>query len=138
MALRRFALIFGIIYVVIGLAGFIPGLVYDAGNNWGPGGGYLLQAFEVNYLHDVVHLLIGAWGIWAYAAATRALTYARFVGILYTVLGLYGLLNVAGGVDLPTESIIPLGSLDAILHLASGVVALFFGFGPPARAARTA
>ena len=67
MQVRRFALIAGLIYIVVGLLGFVPGLVQppleprdlmvDAGH------GRLLGLFPINVVHNVVHLLIGAWGV---------------------------------------------------------------------------
>ena len=75
MMTRRFALVVGIIYLVIGIAGFIPGLVQgqdypdlavDAGS------GALLGLFPVNVVHHLVHLLVGVLGIAAIAPSTAS------------------------------------------------------------------
>ena len=80
MMTRRFALVVGIIYLVIGIAGFIPGLVQgqdypdlavDAGS------GALLGLFPVNVVHHLVHLLVGVLGIAAYRALHRPALCAR-------------------------------------------------------------
>lgn len=137
MAVRRFALVFGAIYLVAGLLGFVdrsPLVEGSSFDNFGPGGGYLLGQFPVNFVHDAVHLAIGAWGLYAFGSAARAVQYARVIGIALVAIGAVGAISfVTGG--LPTDSIIPIGGLDVILHLLSGAVALFFGFGRPSRAA---
>lgn len=137
MAVRRFALIFGAIYLVIGLLGFVntpPVLEGSTFDNFGAGGGYLFGQFPVNYVHDVVHALVGVWGLASGGSAARAVGFSRGIGIVYVVLGLAGAVSfVTGG--LPTDPIVPIGGLDVILHLLSGAVALFFGFGRPSRAA---
>jgi hypothetical protein len=136
VAVRRFALIFGSIYVILGLLGFVdrsPLVEGSTFDNYGAGGGYLFGQFPVNYVHDAVHALIGVWGLASAGAFTRAVSYARAVGIFYLVLALAGAISfVTGG--LPTDPIVPIGGLDVILHLVSSAVALFFGFGRPSRA----
>jgi hypothetical protein len=71
MEIRYFALIIGIIYVLVGLLGFIPGARHPAP----PGApdlaleasyGYLLGLFPINLLHNLVHLGVGIWGLAAY------------------------------------------------------------------------
>jgi hypothetical protein len=67
--IKTFALIFGIIYVIAGISGFIPALnphhmdmppiAVDSFY------GRALGLFPVNILHNFVHLAIGVWGILA-------------------------------------------------------------------------
>ena len=106
MMTRRFALVVGIIYLVIGIAGFIPGLVQ------GPGysdlavnalSGNLLGLFPVNVVHHIVHLLVG-------------------------VLAVMGLISAA---SLDTMfGLTPLFSHDVWLHAGTAVIAAYFGWGP--------
>ncbi len=140
MGVRRFALIFGIIYLLVGVLGFVPGVTFNFGNNFGPGGGYLAQFFPVNYLHDALHAIIGIWGISVRANALRAVSYARTIALVFLLLGLLGLPDILGSEAIASwlDPILPIGSLDVILHLASAAIAAWFGFGPPARAALTA
>ena len=59
---RTFALVFGLIYLVVGILGFIPGMVHPAHGapplaveaNYG----LLLGLFPINVLHNLVHVLI--------------------------------------------------------------------------------
>ncbi len=83
---RNFTLILGIIFVVLGVAGFIPGLVWMPENpsptllfepNYFPGDkefGALFGLFPVNTLHNIAHLLVGGLGIFASIKAAHAST----------------------------------------------------------------
>ena len=127
MMTRRFALVVGIIYLVIGIAGFIPGLVQgqdypdltvDAGS------GALLGLFPVN----VVHLLVGVLGIAAYRAFDSARLYSRGLAIVYGVLVVMGLISAA---NLDTMfGLTPLFSHDVWLHAGTAIIAAYFGWGP--------
>jgi hypothetical protein len=131
MMTRRFALVVGIIYLVIGVAGFIPGLVQgqdypdlavDAGS------GALLGLFPVNVVHHLVHLLVGVLGIAAYRAFDSARLYARGLAIVYGVLAVMGLISAA---NLHTMfGLTPLFSHDVWLHAGTAIIAAYFGWGP--------
>ena len=88
MSTRTFAMIFGIVFILVGIAGFVPALVQpaDGGAMMIGGHGMLLGLFPVNTLHNVVHLLFGLWGIAASRSAGGAVNYARGVAIIYAVL----------------------------------------------------
>ena len=131
MMTRRFALVVGIIYLVIGIAGFIPGLVQgqdypdlavDAGS------GALLGLFPVNVVHHLVHLLVGVLGIAAYRAFDTARLYARGLAVVYGVLAVMGLISAAN-ID-TMFGLTPLFSHDVWLHAGTAVIAAYFGWGP--------
>jgi len=137
MAVRRFALVFGGIYLLLGLLGFVdrsPLVEGSTFDDYGPGGGYLFGQFPINFVHDAVHALLGVWGLASTRSAARAVQYGRGIGILYGLLAIAGAISfVTGG--LPTDPIVPIGGLDVVLHAISAGIALFFGFGPPSRTA---
>ena len=61
---QRFAQVFGAIYLLVGILGFIPPLFLGmTATGWGPFGGYLLGLFAVNWLHSIAHLAIGVGGL---------------------------------------------------------------------------
>lgn len=132
MATRYFALIFGIIYLLIGVMGLIPGLLQpmDPGNppvTMDMLSGNLLGLFPVNILHTLVHLAIGLWGIFAYRTFDAARTFALVTGIVFALLFLFGLIP-----GLQTMfGLLPLHGADRWLHLASSAVALYFGLAAP-------
>jgi hypothetical protein len=131
MMTQRFALVVGIIYLVIGIAGFIPGLVQgqdypdlavDAGS------GALLGLFPVNVVHHLVHLLVGVLGIAAYRTFDTARLYARGLAIVFGVLAVMGLISAA---NLHTMfGLTPLFSHDVWLHAGTAIIAAYFGWGP--------
>ena len=64
---QRFAQMFGAIYVLVGVAGFIPPLLIgEVPGVLGPFVGLLLALFAVNWFHNVAHLAIGAVGLAVY------------------------------------------------------------------------
>ena len=128
MGVRRFALIFGIIYLLVGLMGLVPAFLQaptdDPGLAVDTLYGDLLGIFPVNIIHTLVHLLAGIGGILASRAYDSARGYSRAVGILFAVLFLMGLvpgLNTLFGLA-------PLHGSDVWLHLLSAAAALYFGF----------
>jgi hypothetical protein len=126
MGTRYFALIFGIIYLLIGILGLIPGLLTPlttTGVTLNVLSGNLFGLFPVNILHTLIHLIVGIWGIVAYRTFSASRSYARTIGVIFIVLFIFGLipgLNVLFGLT-------PLNGADIWLHLLTGVIALYFG-----------
>lgn len=135
MGARYFALISGVIYILIGLFGFIPGMVATPGSG-GPdvavnaGYGYLLGTFPVNILHNIVHLAIGIWGLVAYRTYVQSRNYSRSLAIFYGVLAVMGLLPVLN----TTFGLIPIFGNDVWLHALTALIAAYFGFKTPTAA----
>lgn len=130
---KKFALIFGIVYTLIGILGFVPGIVtmpdVEAGLMADTAHGRLLGLFPVNLWHNLVHLAVGIWGIVAAKGFGSAVFYARANAVLFALLALLGFFP-------PTNTlfgIAPLYSHDIWLHGLNAVIAGYFGFGPPAR-----
>lgn len=120
---QRFAQIFGAIYVLVGIIGFIPPLVIgDAPPALGVPAlsGFLIALFAINWLHSVAHLLIGAVGLAVYRNPAAASTYALALGVVYALLFLLGLLPP----PLSTVfGLLPLyGLADVTLHLLTALI----------------
>lgn len=124
-AIQKTSLIVGIIFLIVGIAGFIPGLTHSMEHMEGAGAGseaMLFGLFQVSILHNVVHLLFGLAGV---AAAARAKTSRQFLiwgGVIYLVLFILGLFLVGA----PQANFIPVNTADNWLHLvlAVGMIAL--------------
>ena len=131
---QRFAQIFGLVYLLVGILGFIPlppildspGTIQGLLAPFQPFNGFLLGLFAVNWLHNVVHIAIGAAGLASYRSPAGAKSYATGIGVLYLLLFVIGLI-------LPTAfGLVPLfGVGDLGLHLVSGAVALAIGLASP-------
>jgi Domain of unknown function (DUF4383) len=112
--------VLGAVYLAVGVAGFfVTGGLGVADTE----GGMLLGLFEVNPLHNVVHLGIGAALVISYLAGRKAVgIVATLIGAVYLVVGLSG--PFATGTD---ANILALNSLDHALHLGSAAVLLAAG-----------
>ncbi|MWJ27121.1 DUF4383 domain-containing protein [Halomonas sediminis] len=134
----KFALIFGIIYAIIGVLGFIPGLVTPPEMTGGMtnemavemGHGRLFGLFAVNFLHNLVHLGVGVWGIMASRQGLSAsVFFAQVNAVLFAILALLGLIPFTNTLF----GLVPLYGHDVWLHILTALAAGYFGFGPPAR-----
>ncbi len=124
---RTFALLFGIVFLAVGIAGFVPGLAHPAtheGLTMTQGSAMLLGLFPVNILHNVVHLLFGLWGLAAYRSVGGAVGYFRAVAVIYALLTILGLLPQTNTLF----GLVPLQGNDVWLHALLAIVAAYFGF----------
>ena len=114
--LKTFANLFGIVFLLVGILGFVPGITNDQ---------MLLGIFHVNAAHNVVHLLSGAVALWAGMTSTAyARTYFRVFGIIYALVALLGFF-VGNGMLL---GLISNNMADTCLHVVIAVAALVLGF----------
>jgi hypothetical protein len=119
---QLFALVFGVVYALVGILGFVNDPI--------------LGIFEVNALHNIVHLAVGAVWIFASNNVVTAKTVNLTFGIVYLLLAFLGF--VAGDF---MEDLLDIGSenqalADNLLHLATGILGVYFGTagaGPVAR-----
>jgi hypothetical protein len=120
------ALIFGAAFLLVGIAGFIPGITTDYGDMAFAGTdsqAELLGVFQVSVLHNIVHLLFGVLGLWAARAWDTARAFLIASGVIYLVLFAYGVL-----IDRDSDAnFIPVNSADDWLHLGLGLAMLAVG-----------
>ena len=117
---QKAALAVGVVFLLVGLLGFIPGITsqYDqlsfAGHE---SGAMLLGIFQVSVLHNIVHLLFGVAGVAMSRTISGARSYLLYGGIIYLVLWIYGLVidhDSAG-------NFVPVNDADNWLHLVLGI-----------------
>ncbi len=110
------AAVFGIVYTLVGLAGFFVSETF-AGTQDND-----LLGFQVNHLHNIVHLLIGL----ALLAASRRHDTARSanlaIGATYLLLGVLGPVINGSALD-----IIALNGADNVLHLLIALAGIAAG-----------
>jgi hypothetical protein len=139
--IRTFALIFGIIYVVVGILGFVPGLTSHHADmppiSMDSFYGKILGLFPVNILHNIAHLAIGVWGVLASRSISGARFFAKALAVIYGLLAILGLIPATNTMF----GLIPIYGHDIWLHALSALIAAYFGFiaresdGLPANAA---
>lgn len=118
--LQLAALAVGAVFLLVGILGFIPGITTNYGDMTFVGHdseAKLLGLFQVNVLHNIVHLLFGVVGV----ALARAWDSSRLFlvggGAIYLVLWLYGVV-----VDLNSAAnFVSLNTADNWLHLLLGI-----------------
>jgi len=112
--MQKLARVFGYVFVAVGVLGFVPGVT---------SGGQLLGIFQVDTLHNIVHLLTGVLALVAASGAgTNARLYFQVFGVVYALVTVLGFLSgsVLGMVT---------NGADNVLHLVIAAVALYVGFG---------
>src|SRR5688572_14768832 len=91
---QRVAQIFGVVFILIALAGFYTGgMSMEADVATAPS---IMGMFPVNLLHNIVHLLFGIWGLAASRSFTGAKQYAQIAGVIYLVLAAVGFMSPDG------------------------------------------
>jgi len=137
------SLVFGIVFLAIGILGFFPGLLQappvDAPDLAVDSFyGYLFGLFSVNVVHNLVHVLFGIWGLVGSRTWSASRAYLKSVAVIYAVLAVFGLVPVLW----TTFGLVPIFGHDVWLHVALAVVAGYFGFrretAPAPTMARTA
>jgi hypothetical protein len=109
--MQAVAAVFGAIYLVAGVLGFF---IHP-----------LLGIFQVNFLHDLVHIAIGIGGLAAASSLANSKTFCQIAGVILLLLGLIGI-----GVANPF-GLLYIGGADVALHLVTGGVLAYFGFVAP-------
>ena len=67
LLVQRFTQVFGALFALVGVAGFIPPLLMgNFSGVMGPLAGLLLGLFAVNWFHSAAHLLFGVVGLAVY------------------------------------------------------------------------
>ncbi|MBV9358412.1 MAG: DUF4383 domain-containing protein [Chloroflexi bacterium] len=124
---RQFVLVFGIVYIAVGVLGFVPGL-----NQPPPAGAptlvvssfyaFLLSLFAINVLHNLFHIVVGAIGVAVQGSAHNARLYCRALAVVFAALTVFGLLAMLN----TTFGLIPLFGLDVALHAVTGLALAYF------------
>jgi hypothetical protein len=114
--LKRLATIFGVMFVAVGVLGFVPAVTPN---------GMLLGIFSVNDLHNAIHLASGAVALWVgFTSENVSRLYFKIFGVVYgavTVLGLFYM-------DQPLLGLIAHNMADMALHFVIAAAALYLGF----------
>jgi hypothetical protein len=111
----------GAVFLIVGIAGFIPGITTHlyggldfAGHD---GNAQLIGLFQVSVLHNLVHIALGIAGLALARTWSGARTFLIGGGIIYLALWLYGLI-----IDKDSSAnFVPLDRADDWLHFLLGL-----------------
>jgi|SRR5215216_3249589 len=110
---RILALLFGIVMVLVGIAGYVPQLIKQ--------GNLLFGYFAVNPMHNNIHILTGVIAMLASMRGDLARYFFQIFGLVYAVVALIGFTygHLFG---------MPLNMADNWLHVGIAALSLLLGF----------
>ncbi len=123
--IQKAAMLVGVVFLLVTVLGFIPGVTsdYDMLTEFGGVGALLLGVIGLNILENIVHLLYAIGGFAAASSWAASRTYFLAGGAVYLVVWIYGLI-----IDEESSANI-LGVNDAAnwLHFVLGVAMIGIG-----------
>jgi len=119
MPARRFAQVFGAVYVLVGVLGF----AFTGFSDFAAPSDDKLLLFGVNPLHNLVHIAVGALWLVSSRSEASARAVSALIGAVYLLVGVLGLF-INGASDL---NLLNINQPDNALHLASAALGLYFG-----------
>jgi hypothetical protein len=136
---RQCALVLGIIFTLIGVAGFFPVFMSLPGANasyvpadlapgaYSAGFGNLFGIFPTNFFHNIIHCAVGLFGMAASRDGLVARTYDRVFAYAYAGIALLGLIPLTNNFF----GLMPIFGNNVWFNALTAVIAAYFGFIKP-------
>lgn len=125
---RPFAWVAGAILLILGIAGFIPPLVTVEDDPLrvaaGVGGPQLFGLFPVSPVLSGLHVLLGAWGLYAGSRLGRAVWFSRRAAFIFLILLAMGTIPEADTLF----GTAPLYGNNLLLHGLLALLSILFGW----------
>lgn len=128
MNTRTASILFGIVFIAVGILGFVPNpVIAEEG-----------AVFHADSTHNMVHIISGVlFLLIAFAAPARAGLFLKIFGAVYLLLGIMGLATIGDDGMTQLLGFLHVNGADNYLHIGLGIVILLAGFLPELRAATT-
>lgn len=139
---RYCALLLGLLFLVVGIAGFTPALAWmpdgspplpvintedTIANIYATGFGYAFGLFPVNVVHNFVHCLVGFTGIIMSTDWRGARAFNRGFTIAYILIAIMGLIPFTN----TTFGLMPIFGNNVWFNALTAAIAGYFGFIKP-------
>lgn len=111
--IRLVTILFGVALIFAGVAGFVPALTIN---------GALFGIFEVDAMHNIVHIVTGVLAIMAATNLRLTKLFFTIFGIVYTLIAIIGF---ARDGDL---FIMHVNLADNFLHLGIGLFSIYLAY----------
>jgi len=121
---KKFTLVLGLVFLVIGIAGYIPALA--PANDHGQ---LLLHIFQINTAQSLIHLVSAAAALLAVGVGGYYVKrYLIVFGVVYTLVALWGITALTGGThDNVLLGLVHVNMATELLHIAIAASTLYFG-----------
>jgi uncharacterized protein DUF4383 len=115
---KTLATLFGAIYLIVGIAGFIPAF----GGTMSMTPSMLFGIADVNLLHNIVHVIIGLAGLAGGRSESGGISFCKTFGVILLLIGIVGYFQ-------PNPlNILPIGGGDVWIHVVTGAILAIVGF----------
>lgn len=121
--IQTVAALVGVVFLLVGILGFVPGVTTHYGDLSFAGhgsGAKLLGIFQVSILHNLVHFLFGVVGLVLAKTLDGARNYLIGGGVVYLALWVLGAIGAGDW--------IPANTADNWLHFGLGIGLIGLGF----------
>lgn len=122
MNTRAASLIIGVVFIAVGLLGFIPNPIVGDSHD---------AIFHADAVHNMVHIISGALFLTvALAAPARAGLFLKVFGVVYLLLGIIGLVTIGSEGMTELLGFLPVNGADNYLHMGLGIAIFLAGMLP--------
>ena len=123
MNTKTASLVIGILFLLIGILGFIPNPIVGP-DHW--------ALFHADTVHSIVHLVSGALFLFlALAMPSAAPTFHKIFGVIYFLIGVLGIMNVGAEGMSTVLGFLHVNEADNYLHIVLGLVIFLAGMMRP-------
>lgn len=120
MNTKTAAIVIGLIFLAVGLLGFVSNPIVGASQD---------AIFHTDKVHNIVHIVSGAlFLLIAIAAPAAASTFLKIFGIVYLGLGIYGMATMGSVETQKLLGFLHVNKNDNYLHIGLGLVIFLAGF----------
>jgi hypothetical protein len=128
MTAKSAALLFGVIFIIVGILGFVDNPIVGASQD---------AIFHADSMHNYIHIGSGVlFLLFALAAPASLAGFMILFGIVYLLLGIIGIVNFGTDGFGKLFGILNVNGADNLLHIGLGVLILAFALASRRRVVR--